>query len=88
MFKKSKRLLAGLLAVLMAASAGQTVAFAAEADSAATQQAVVLAEPQLQNGTAVIPSNADSAAVKEALCNALVANADEVDACTFYLIRV
>lgn len=80
MFKKSKRLLAGLLAVLMAASAGQTVAFAAEADSAATQQAVVLAEPQLQNGTAVIPSNADSAAVKEALCNALVANADEVDA--------
>ena len=80
MFKKSKRLLAGLLAVLMAASAGQTVAFAAEADSATTQQAVVLAEPQLQNGTAVIPSNADSAAVKEALCNALVANADEVDA--------
>ncbi len=80
MFKKSKRLLAGLLAVLMAASAGQTVAFAAAADSAATQQAVVLAEPQLQNGTAVIPSNADSAAVKEALCNALVANADEVDA--------
>ena len=34
------------------------------------------AEPQLQNGTAVIPSDADEAAVKQALFEALVSNKD------------
>ena len=36
-------------------------------------------EVQLQNGTAVIPSGSDAAAVKEILCEALVSNADEVE---------
>ena len=38
------------------------------------------AQPQLQDGTAVIPVGSDAAAVKEILCEALVVNADEVDA--------
>lgn len=38
------------------------------------------AEPELQDGTAVIPEDATEADVKEILCAALVANADEVDA--------
>ena len=38
------------------------------------------AQPQLKGGTAVIPSGSDAAAVKEILCEALVVNADEVEA--------
>lgn len=69
---KASRLLAVLLAVLLLsqAAAFQTLAFAAE-DSAT---------PVLQDGTAVIPYGADTATVKEILCQALVSNAGEVDA--------
>lgn len=77
MFKKSKRLLAGLLAVLMAASAAQSLAFAAETEETAGQAVTVMAEPQLQNGTAVIPSGADTDTVNEILSKALIANYDE-----------
>lgn len=38
------------------------------------------AQPQLKDGTAVIPVGSDAAAVKEILGEALVVNADEVDA--------
>ena len=38
------------------------------------------AQPQLKGGTAVIPSGSDAAAVKEILCEALVVNADELEA--------
>ncbi len=77
MFKKSKRLLAGLLAVLMAASAAQSLAFAAETEETAGQAVTVMAESQLQNGTAVIPSGADANTVNEILSKALIANYDE-----------
>lgn len=78
MFKKGKRVLAGLLAVLMAASAAQSLAFAAETGETTGQAVTVMAEPQLQNGTAVIPSGADKATVNEILSKALIANYDEV----------
>ena len=78
MFRKSKRLLAGFLAVLMAASAAQSFAFGAEIGENAEQAVTVQAEPQLQNGTAVIPEGSDKAAVNEILSKALIANYDQV----------
>ena len=78
MFRKSKRLLAGFLAVLMAASAAQSFAFGAEIGENAGQAVTVQAEPQLQNGTAVIPEGSDKAAVNEILSKALIANYDQV----------
>lgn len=78
MFRKSKRLLAGFLAVLMAASAAQSFAFGAETGENAGQAVTVQAEPQLQNGTAVIPEGSDKAAVNEILSKALIANYDQV----------
>lgn len=70
--QKAHRLLAVLLAVLLLsqAAAFQTVAFAADD----------VAVPVLKDGTAVIPSGADLATVKDILCEALVENADAVDA--------
>lgn len=78
MFRKSKRFLAGFLAVLMAASAAQSFAFGAETGENAGQAVTVQAEPQLQNGTAVIPEGSDKAAVNEILSKALIANYDQV----------
>lgn len=78
MFRKSKRFLAGFLAVLMAASAAQSFAFGAETGENAGQAVTVQAEPQLQNGTAVIPEGCDKAAVNEILSKALIANYDQV----------
>ena len=78
MFRKSKRFLAGFLAVLMAASAAQSFAFGAEIGENAGQAVTVQAEPQLQNGTAVIPEGSDKAAVNEILSKALIANYDQV----------
>ena len=77
-----RRGLAGGLAALMLLQALPMAAFAAETteenEVSVSQQAEVI--PQLQNGTAVIPSGATESEVKEILCEALVANADEVDA--------
>lgn len=68
---RAYRLLAVLLAVLLLSqtAAFQTAAYAEDG-----------AVPVLKNGTAVIPYGADSATVKDILCSALVANADQVDA--------
>lgn len=73
--------MAGVLAALMLTQSVSLTAFAAEyTEDVAAVQAEVQAEPQLQNGTAVIPSTATKAEVKEILCEALVVNADEIDA--------
>lgn len=73
--------MAGVLAALMLTQSVSLTAFAAEyTEDVAAVQAEVQAEPQLQNGTAVIPGDATEDEVKEILCKALVANADEVDA--------
>ena len=79
-----RRGLAAVLATLTLVQGTSLAALAAEADltevTEATEEAVVFAEPQLQNGEAVIPSDADMTEVKELLCKALVSNAEEVDA--------
>ena len=76
------RTLAGLLAAVTLMQCGLPMsAMAAGSGSVeTTTQVVAQAEPQLQNGTAVIPANATEEQVKELLCQALVANADQVDA--------
>ena len=74
-----RRGVAGLLAALTLLQAAALTAFAVE-NQESSVQAVTMAEPQLQNGTAVIPSGADEATVKELLCEALVTNADQVNA--------
>ena len=74
-----RRGVAGLLAALTLLQGAALTAIAAE-NQESSVQAVTMAEPQLQNGAAVIPSGADEATVKELLCEALVANADQVDA--------
>lgn len=76
-----RRGLAGLLAALTLVQGCALTALAAEVETTqVTEQAVTQAEPRLQNGTAIIPSNATEEQVKEILCKALVANADQVDA--------
>ena len=75
--------MAGVLAALMLTQSVSLTAFAAEyTEDVAAVQAEVMAEvaPVLQNGTAVIPGDATEDEVKEILCEALVANADEIDA--------
>ena len=76
------RTLAGLLAAVTLMQCGLPMsAMAAGSGSVeTTTQVVAQAEPQLRNGTAVIPSDATPEQVKELLCQALVANADQVDA--------
>lgn len=74
-----RRGVAGLLAALTLLQAAALTAIAAE-NQEPSVEAVTMAEPQLQNGTAVIPSNATPEQVKELLFKALVANADQVDA--------
>ena len=76
------RTLAGLLAAVTLMQCGLPMsAMAAGSGSVeTTTQVVAQAEPQLQNGAAVIPANATEEQVKELLCQALVANADQVDA--------
>lgn len=76
------RKLAGFLAALTLLQCGAPLtALAAEQEPdqivAEVQQN---AEPVLQNGSAVIPSDATTEEVQEILCGALVSNADEVDA--------
>ena len=74
-----RRGVAGLLAALTLLQGAALTALAAE-NQEPSVEAVTMAEPQLQNGAAVIPAGADKATVKELLCKALVANADQVDA--------
>ena len=76
------RKLAGFLAALTLLQCGAPLtALAAEQEPdqivAEVQQN---AEPELKSGSAVIPSDATQEQVKEILCQALVSNADEVDA--------
>ncbi len=76
------RKLAGFLAALTLLQCGAPLtALAAEQGSdqivAEVQQEVT---PQLKDGSAVIPADASKEQVKEILCEALVSNADEVDA--------
>ena len=76
-----RRGLAGLLAALTLTQGCALTALAAEVEATqVTEQAVTLAEPQLQNGTAVIPAGANEETVKQALFDALVVNKDQVDA--------
>ena len=74
-----RRGVAGLLAALTLLQGAALTALAAE-NQEPSVQAVTMAEPQLRSGTAVIPSDATPEQVKELLCEALVANADQVDA--------
>lgn len=74
-----RRGVAGLLAALTLLQGAALTALAAE-NQEPSVEAVTMAELQLQNGAAVIPAGADEATVKELLCEALVANADQVDA--------
>lgn len=68
---------AGLLAALMLTQSVSLTAFAAEyTEDVAAVQAEVMAEPQLQDGTAMIPSDATEDKVKEILFDALVSNKD------------
>lgn len=76
------RKLAGFLAALTLLQCGAPLtALAAEQESdqivAEVQQEVT---PQLKDGSAVIPANATTEEVQEILCEALVVNADQVDA--------
>lgn len=76
------RKLAGFLAALTLLQCGAPLtALAAEQESdqivAEVQQEVT---PQLKDGSAVIPADATTEEVQEILCEALVSNADEVDA--------
>lgn len=74
-----RRGVAGLLAALTLLQGAALTALAVE-NQEPSVEAVTMAEPQLQNGTAVIPEDATKEEVKELLCEALVANADQVDA--------
>lgn len=74
-----RRGVAGLLAALTLLQAAALTALAAE-NQESSVQAVTMAEPQLQNGAAVIPANATEKEVKDLLCEALVTNADQVNA--------
>lgn len=74
-----RRGVAGLLAALTLLQGAALTALAVE-NQEPSVEAVTMAELQLQNGAAVIPAGADEATVKELLCEALVANADQVDA--------
>lgn len=74
-----RRGVAGLLAALTLLQGAALTALAVENQDPSVQ-AVTMAEPQLQNGTAVIPEDATKEEVKELLCEALVANAGQVDA--------
>ena len=74
-----RRGVAGLLAALTLLQGAALTALAVE-NQEPSVQAVTMAEPQLQNGTAVIPEDATEEEVKDLLCKALVANADQVDA--------
>lgn len=74
-----RRGVAGLLAALTLLQGAALTALAVENQDPSVQ-AVTMAELQLQSGTAVIPSDATPEQVKELLCKALVANADQVDA--------
>lgn len=80
--KTGIRTLAGLLAAVTVMQCGLPLsAMAANTGAVETgTQVVAQAEPQLQNGTAVIPNDATEGQVKELLCQALVANAEQVDA--------
>ena len=73
-----RRGVAGLLAALTLLQGAALTALAVE-NQEPSVQAVTMAEPQLQNGTAVIPEDATEEEVKDLLCKALVANADQVD---------
>ena len=74
-----RRGVAGLLAALTLLQGAALTALAAE-NQESSVQAVTMAEPQLQNGAAVIPANATEKEVKDLLCEALVTNADQVNA--------
>ena len=75
-----RRGLAGLLAALTLVQGGALTTLAAEVETTqVTEQAVTLADTQLQNGTALIPAGADAAAVKQALFDALVINKEGID---------
>ena len=83
--KKSTQLLAvALTAAMLAQPVGAQLVFAeGNADAAQQEQTVSqsaeTAEAVLQDGTAVIPADADLNQVKEILGKALVKNADQVD---------
>lgn len=83
--KKSTQLLAvALTAAMLAQPVGAQLVFAeGNADAAQQEQTVSQSaettEAVLQNGTAVIPADADLNQVKEILGKALVKNADQVD---------
>ena len=72
-----RRGVAGLLAALTLLQGAALTALAVE-NQEPSVEAVTMAELQLQNGTAVIPANATEKEVKDLLCEALVANADQV----------
>ena len=74
-----RRGVAGLLAALTLLQGAALTALAVE-NQEPSVQAVTMAKPQLQNGAAVIPAGATEEEVKDLLCEALVANADQVDA--------
>ena len=92
--RKAKQMLAGLLATLLmmqalpvtvladdAAAPAQPEAVQTQDDAPVAEEAPAVAETadvQLQNGTALIPSGADEATVKQALFDALVVNKDAV----------
>lgn len=92
--RKAKQMLAGLLATLLmmqalpvtvladdAAAPAQPEAVQTQDEAPVAEEAPAVAETadvQLQNGTALIPSDADEATVKQALFDALVANKDAV----------
>ena len=83
--KKSTQLLAvALTAAMLAQPVGAQLVFAEGNADAAQQEQIVsqsaeTAEAVLQDGTAVIPADADLNQVKEILGKALVENADQVD---------
>lgn len=76
-----RRGVAGLLAALTLLQGAALTALAVENQEPSARVAT-MAELQLKNGTAVIPSDATPEQVKELLCEALVDNADQVDAQT------
>lgn len=91
---KAKQMLAGLLATLLmmqalpvtvladdTAAPAQPEAVQTQDEAPVAEEAPAVAETadvQLQNGTALIPSGADEATVKQALFDALVVNKDAV----------
>lgn len=78
-----RRGLAAVLATLTLVQGTSLAALAAEADltevTEATEEAVAFAEPQLQSGEAVIPSDASLEEVEQILFDTLVANKDQVE---------